>query len=78
MIDLSLAGLLGAIFGTVIAGLAYVPLIAWVERSVRSSPEARERSILEREMPIVRRAVLAVDIFVFAGMGYWMGAQIGG
>ena len=81
MIDLSLAGLLGAIFGTVLAGLAYVPLVARVERSLRSRRSSRspeERSAREQEMSILRRAVLALDVIVLAGIGYWLGVRIGG
>ena len=81
MIDLSPAGLLGAIFGTVIAGLAYVPLLAWVEGRLRSRDTSQrpiEHSMPEREMSILRRAVLAIDIIVFAGTGYWLGALIWG
>ena len=81
MIDLSLAGLLGAILGTVAAAVAYGPLVAFVERSVRSrdsSASAEERSTLEQELPLLRRAVLAADIIVLAGLGYWLGENIGG
>jgi hypothetical protein len=81
MIDLSLAGLLGAILGTVAAAVAYGPLVAFVERSARSrdpSASAEERSTLEQELPLLRRAVLAADIIVLAGLGYWLGENIGG
>jgi hypothetical protein len=27
-------------------------------------------------MPLLLRAVLAIDIAVFAGIGYWLGARI--
>jgi hypothetical protein len=39
---------------------------------------AEERNAREREMPLLRRAVLAVDIIVLAGLGYWLGQMIGG
>jgi hypothetical protein len=80
MIDLSLAGLLGAIAGTVIAALAYVPLVAFVERRFRSrdpAQSAEERAMFEQEVAILRRTVLAADIIVFAGIGYWLGRTIG-
>jgi len=80
MIDLSLAGLLGAIAGTVIAALAYVPLVAFVERRFRSrdpTQSAEERAMFEQEVAILRRTVLAADIIVFAGIGYWLGGTIG-
>jgi hypothetical protein len=81
MIDLSLAGLLGAVLGTVAAAVAYAPLVEFAERSLRArdpSASAEERSALEREIPLLRRALLAVDIIVLAGLGYWLGQMIGG
>ena len=81
MIDLSLAGLLGAVLGTVAAAVAYGPLVAFAQRSFwprDPSASAEERNTLEREIPLLRRAVLAVDIIVLAGLGYWLGQMIGG
>ena len=65
MMDLSLAGLIGAVIGTIVAALAYVPLLTFVERES-----------FEQEASLLRRAVLAVDIIVFAGIGYWLGAMM--
>ena len=79
MMDLSLAGLIGAVIGTIIAALAYVPLLTFVERGLRSrvsAGSADERESFERETSLLRRAVLAVDIIVFAGIGYWLGAMM--
>jgi hypothetical protein len=42
-----------------------------VETSAEQATHALELSLL-------RRAVLAVDIIVFAGIGYWLGQAIGG
>jgi len=81
VIDLSLAGLLGAVLGTVAAAAAYGPLLAFAERSFwprDPSASAEERDALKREIPLLRRAVLAVDIIVLAGLGYWLGQMIGG
>ena len=81
MIDLSLAGLLGAIAGTVVAAVAYAPLVVFFERRFRlrdPSQSADERAMLEQEVFLLRRVVLAVDILVFAGLGYWLGHLIGG
>jgi len=81
MIDLSLAGLLGAIVGIVVAAFAYGPLIAFVERSFRprdASASPQEREAFEQERSLLRRVVLAVDILVLSGIGYWLGATIAG
>ena len=79
MIDLSLVGLIGAVIGTIVAALAYVPLLTFVERGLRarvSAGSADERQSFEQEASLLRRAVLAADIIVFAGIGYWLGAMI--
>ena len=65
MMDLSLAGLIGAVIGTIVAALAYVPLLTFVERGLRSrvsAGSADERQSFEQEASLLRRAVLAVDI----------------
>jgi hypothetical protein len=87
MINLSFAGLIGAFIGTGIAALAYAPLIAFIEGHLRAraasenndasaSPEQQEA--LQRETSLLRRSVLAADIIVFAGLGYWLAAAIAG
>jgi hypothetical protein len=79
MMDLSLAGLMGAVIGTIVAALAYVPLLTFVERGLRSrvsAGSAEERESVEQEASLLRRAVLTVDIIVFAGIGYWLGAMM--
>jgi len=79
MMDLSLAGLIGAVIGTIVAALAYVPLLTFVERGLRSrvsAGSADERESFEQETSLRRRAVFGVDIIVFAGIGYWLGAMM--
>jgi hypothetical protein len=81
MLDLSLFGLLGAFLGTAMAAAVYVPLVTVVERAFRVRAETRtaeERATLEGELSALRRAVLAVDILLFAGLGYWLGTLIEG
>jgi hypothetical protein len=81
MIDLSLAGMLGAVIGIVLAAFAYGPLVTFVERGFRSrdaSASAEEREAFEQERSLLRRAVLAIDILVLSSIGYWLGAAIAG
>jgi hypothetical protein len=81
MIDLSPAGFLGAVIGTVVAALLYGPLVALAGRGFKSrqpAETAEERATLEQEMSVLRRIVLAADIIVLAGAGYWLGITIGG
>jgi hypothetical protein len=46
-------------------------------RSRASAGSADERESFEQEASLLRRAVLAADIIVFAGIGYWLGGMIG-
>jgi len=78
MINLSLVGLIGAVIGTIIAAVVYVPLVTYVERGLRSRADAvAEAETLEQEISLLRRAVLAADIIVFAGIGYLLGGMLG-
>ncbi len=77
MMHLSFAGLLGAVIGTVVAAAVYGRLALLVERGIRS-PGAFERPAPDNEISMLRRAVLAADIIVFGGVGYWIGVMIGG
>jgi hypothetical protein len=80
MIDLSLAGLLGAVIGIVVAAVAYAPLVLLVERGFKARQPvetSEEQATLTLELSLLRRAVLAVDIIVFAGVGYWLGQTFG-
>jgi hypothetical protein len=79
MMNISLAGLIGAILGTLFAAVTYHLLVGALERKFRErehrlSAEERERTDLT--LSTVRRGVLAVDLVVFAGVGYWLGSTI--
>lgn len=70
MIELSFAGLIGAFAGTALAAFAYAPLVTALQRALGvRAPE---------EISLLRRAVLAMDILVFAGFGYWLGMLFAG
>jgi hypothetical protein len=77
MIDISPAGLAGAVIGTAIAAVAYHWLVAVLDRGLRAqtrSAGGENSSPLERALLL--RVVLATDIAIFAGLGYWLGATI--
>jgi hypothetical protein len=81
MIDISLAGLLGAIVGTIVAGVSYHLFIGALEHRMREREQAQppqERDTFDRKMSLVRRIVLTADLFLFAGVGYWLGRTIAG
>jgi hypothetical protein len=76
MIDLSFAGLIGAMLGTIVAAVIYHLFIGNLERAV----QARTQSLPEDErgdfnLSVVRRVVLTLDLLVFATLGYWLGSM---
>ena len=78
MIDLSFAGLIGAMLGTVVAAVVYHLFIGNLERAV----QARIQSLPDDErgdfsLSVVRRVVLTLDLSVFAALGYWLGSKFG-
>jgi hypothetical protein len=77
--ELSLAGIIGAAIGTMVSAAIYVPLAAALERRLRRrSVQPHEHAISETELALLRRAVIAADMLVCAGIGYWVGFKIGG
>jgi hypothetical protein len=87
MLDLSFAGLIGAFIGTAVAAFAYAPLVTWLERSLRARAASEEsghtgslteQETFRQEVSLLRRGVLAADIVVFAGFGYWLAATLAG
>ena len=72
---------LGALAGTVIAVVIYVPAIRVVERSFRAQAGLQtleQRTAFEEKFSIARRLILGVDIAILATVGYWVGHAIGG
>jgi uncharacterized membrane protein len=79
--DYSLAGLLGAFVGTVLGVINYVAIIGLIMRRLPArnvSNIDEERSQFEHNLSWVRQLVLALDILIFASVGYWFGETIGG
>ena len=79
--ELSLAGLLGAFVGTVLGVINYAVIVGFVESRLRAldkSAPGPEREEFERKISVMRRTILGIDIFVFAGIGYLFGKTIGG
>ena len=81
MMDISLGGLLGAVIGTVIAGVNYHVFIGVLDRHMREREQSQtpeERDSFDQRMALVRRVVLTVDLFLFAAVGYWLGRMVEG
>jgi hypothetical protein len=79
--EYSLPAWLGALAGTVVAVVIYVPAIRAFERSFRAQHGAQtpeQRSAFEEKLSIARRLILAVDVAILATVGYWIGHAIGG
>jgi hypothetical protein len=79
--DLSLPGLIGAFVGLVLGWINYAFVVGIVERSLRrldKSATAAERAAFETKLALMRRVVLAIDVVVFAGVGYLFGRTVGG
>ncbi|HEY3641811.1 MAG TPA: hypothetical protein VGL31_11985 [Xanthobacteraceae bacterium] len=77
--ELSLAGLIGAVLGTAVSAALYGPLIDAIEGALRKHRAAPEdRATFAQEIALLRRGVLAADMLLCAGIGYWIGAAIGG
>ena len=77
--ELSLAGLIGAVVGTIASALVYGRLIDAIEGAVRKwRVDTDDRSTFAQEMALLRRGVLAADMLLLSGLGYWLGQKIGG
>jgi hypothetical protein len=79
--EYSLPAWLGALAGTVVAVVIYVPAIRVVERKFRAQagPQTLEqRTAFAEKFSIARRLILAADIAILATVGYWIGHAIGG
>jgi hypothetical protein len=79
--EYSLPAWLGALAGTVVAVIVYVPAIRAIERRYRaqSGPQTLEQhAAFEEKFSIARRLILALDIAIFATAGYWIGHALGG
>ena len=77
--ELSLAGLIGAVLGTAVSAVLYGPLIGAIEKGLRKRRAATDdAATFAQEMALLRRGVLATDMLLCAGLGYWIGLRLGG
>jgi tetrahydromethanopterin S-methyltransferase subunit C len=77
--DFSLPAWIGALIGTIIAVIIYVPGIRVFERQQRaqSGPMTLEqRQAFEDRLSVMRRLILGADIVILAVAGYWLGAAL--
>jgi hypothetical protein len=79
--ELPLAGLIGAMIGTVLGAINYAVVVGFVVgrlRALDKSQTADERAAFEAKVSVLRRLILGLDILVFACIGYWFGNTVGG
>jgi hypothetical protein len=77
--DLSLAGLIGAVLGTILSAAIYGRLIDLIEGALRKGRGTQDdQATFTQEIALLRRGVLAADMLLCAGLGYWIGQKIGG
>ena len=77
--ELSLTGLIGAALGTAVSAVIYGPLIDAIEGALRKRRAASEdRATFAQEIALLRRGILAANILLCAGLGYWIGLALGG
>ncbi len=77
--ELSLAGLIGAVLGTIASAVIYGPLVGAVERALRKGRAATDdAATFAQEIALLRRGILAADMLLCAGIGYWIGVKIAG
>jgi hypothetical protein len=77
--ELSLAGLIGAVLGTIVSAVIYGRLIDAVEGVLRKRRAVTDdQATFAQEIALLRRGILAADMLLCAGIGYWIGLTIGG
>jgi predicted DNA-binding transcriptional regulator len=77
--ELSLAGLIGAVLGTMVSAAIYGPLIDAIEGVLRKRRTVTDdRATFAQEIALLRRGILAADMLLCAGIGYWIGLSTGG
>ena len=79
MDHLSLAGMIGAGFGVLVGMLDFGLIASLLERAARKgqAPGAAEGSARPFGETVMR-VLFVVNALVFAGLGYWFGASLGG
>jgi hypothetical protein len=72
--ELSLAGLLGAMAGSLIGAINAVAIIGYAN----SWMSERQVAASEENSALMRRSILAANIVICAAIGYWFGTTLGG
>ena len=79
--ELSLAGVLGAMAGSAVGAINSVAIIAYADGWLRGRHAMQtdaERSSFEERSAVMRRSILGANIVLCAAIGYWFGTTLGG
>jgi hypothetical protein len=79
--ELSAAGLIGAMIGTAVGALNYVAIVSYAEgwlRARNTLQAAEDRAAFEQRVSVMRRFILGADVLICATVGYWFGKTMGG
>lgn len=76
--ELSLVGLIGALFGLVIGVLDFGLVAMVLRRALDKSSGSAGVVGTPRARELVMKVAFAVNALVFAGLGYWFGVAMAG
>jgi hypothetical protein len=76
--ELSLGGLVGAVIGAALGAVNFAIIAPMIDSRLRAAATPEGREDIESRISTVRRSVLAFDMLVFVGAGYWTGTALGG
>ena len=77
--ELSLPGLIGAVFGLGVGVIDYGLIAMLIRRAVeRKGTAAPLIRVGPTALDRVMKVVFVVNALVFAGLGYWFGSTVGG
>jgi hypothetical protein len=75
--ELSLGGLIGAMIGAALGAVNYAIIVPMVDHKLRAAETPVSGEDLESRITAARRSVLAFNMLVFVGAGYWAGTAFG-
>jgi hypothetical protein len=76
--ELSLGGLIGAMVGAALGGVNFAIIGPMIDQKLRAADKPLSGEDLESRITTARRSVLAFNMLVFVGAGYWAGTALGG
>jgi hypothetical protein len=76
--ELSFGGLIGAVIGAALGAVNFAIIAPMIDGKLRAAAGPEGHADLESRITAARRSVLAFDMLVFVGAGYWAGTALGG